>query len=44
MMSSKNSPTLFGIMPYLFVFTQFRTEGYGEIAEPKRYTLFLELL
>jgi hypothetical protein len=27
-----------------FVFTQFRTEGYGEVAEPNRVTLFLELL
>ncbi|AZO38214.1 hypothetical protein EOA27_17375 [Mesorhizobium sp. M2A.F.Ca.ET.037.01.1.1] len=24
---------------YLFVFTQFGTEGYGEVAEPKRFTL-----
>jgi hypothetical protein len=24
-----------GETPYLFVFTQFRTEGYGEVAEPK---------
>jgi hypothetical protein len=23
---------------------QFRTEGYGEVAEPNRFTLFLELL
>jgi len=23
---------------------QFRTEGYGEVAEPNRYALFLELL
>ena len=44
MMSPENRFTLFGIMPYLFVFTQFRTEGYGEVAEPNRYTLFLELL
>ncbi|WP_189350409.1 MULTISPECIES: hypothetical protein [unclassified Mesorhizobium] len=28
----------------LFVLTQFRTEGYGEVAEPNRFTLFLELL
>jgi len=27
-----------------FVLTQFRTEGYGEVAEPNRVTLFLELL
>jgi len=27
-----------------FVFSQFRTEGYGEVAEPNRFTLFLELL
>ncbi|CDX41746.1 hypothetical protein MPLSOD_40936 [Mesorhizobium sp. SOD10] len=26
------------------VLAQFRTEGYGEVAEPKRYALFLELL
>jgi len=25
-------------------FAQFRTEGYGEVAEPDRYALFLELL
>jgi hypothetical protein len=24
--------------------TQFRTEGYGDVAEPNRFTLFLELL
>ncbi|WP_292587057.1 hypothetical protein, partial [Mesorhizobium sp.] len=29
---------------YLFVFAQFRTEGYGEVAEPDRFTLLLELL
>ncbi|RRI07766.1 hypothetical protein EH240_00550 [Mesorhizobium tamadayense] len=27
-----------------FVFTQFRTEGCGEVAEPNRYALFPELL
>ncbi len=36
MMSSESRFTLFAIMLYLFVFTQFRTEN--------RYTLFLELL
>ncbi|WP_181181950.1 MULTISPECIES: hypothetical protein [unclassified Mesorhizobium] len=34
MMSPENRFTPFAIMPYLFVFTQFRTEN--------RYTLFLE--
>src|SRR5882757_5359894 len=29
---------------YLFVLTQFLTEGYGEVAELNRVTLFLELL
>ncbi len=29
---------------YLFVFTQFRSESYDEVAEPDRFTLFLELL
>ena len=43
-MSPESGSILFGIMPYLFVFTQFRTEGYDEVAEPERYTLFLELL
>jgi hypothetical protein len=36
MMPPENRFTLFGIMRYLFVFTQFRTEN--------RYTLFLVLL
>src|SRR5206468_10407025 len=27
-----------------FALTQFRTEGYGEVAEPNRCTVFLELL
>lgn len=36
MMSSDNRFARFGIIPYLFVFTQYRTES--------RYTLFLELL
>jgi hypothetical protein len=44
MMSSENRFTRFGLMLDLFVFTQFRTEGYGEVAEPKGYTLFPELL
>ena len=44
MMSSESRFTLFAIMLYLFVFTQFRTNGHGEVAEPKRYTLFPELL
>ncbi|WP_281405616.1 MULTISPECIES: hypothetical protein [unclassified Mesorhizobium] len=44
MTSTENRLALFGIMPDLLVFTPFRTEGYGEVAEPKRYTLFLELL
>ncbi|RVD56524.1 hypothetical protein EN828_24875 [Mesorhizobium sp. M2D.F.Ca.ET.185.01.1.1] len=30
--------------PYLFVLTQFPAEGYGEVAGPNRFTLFLELL
>jgi len=29
---------------HLFVFTQFRTGGRGEAAEPDRFPLFLELL
>jgi hypothetical protein len=29
--------------PYVFVFAQFRTRGYGEVAEPEPPTLFLEL-
>ncbi|WP_210239939.1 hypothetical protein, partial [Mesorhizobium sp. B3-1-9] len=37
--SRKNAEPL-----YPFVFTQFRTEGYGEDAELNRFTLFLELL
>ncbi|MDG4875599.1 hypothetical protein P9273_10860 [Mesorhizobium sp. WSM4935] len=43
MVSPENRSTLFGIVLYPFVFTQFQTEGYGEVAEPKRHTLFLEL-
>ena len=43
-MSSENRFTRFGLMLYLFVFTQFRTKGHGEVAEPKRYALFPELL
>lgn len=31
-------------MLYLSVFAQFRTQGYGEAAEPNRYALLLELL
>ncbi len=27
----------------IFDFAQFRTEGCGEVAEPNRYALFLEL-
>ena len=44
MMSPENRFTLFGIVRYLFVFTRFRTESYGEVAELNRYTLFQELL
>jgi len=29
-----------GFIPSRFSFSQFRTEGYGEIAEPNRCTLF----
>jgi hypothetical protein len=42
-MSPETASRFFGIAPYLFAFTQFRTEGYGEVAEPERCTLFLEL-
>lgn len=31
-------------MLYLFVFVQFRTQGYGEAAEPDHCAFLLELL